>query len=108
MSVHDNTIAVHAVVLQCTFYWHIHAAPCRDNIVSCQNGVCTCQTGFGGPDCCQCRDFAVADTCTDTACQCQDGYATPDCCQCDDNYYRASDGTCQSMLTMYNKSLISI
>ena len=89
---------IHLVIMMLKLHLHYSlAAPCRDNTVSCQDGVCTCKTGFGGPDCCQCRDNAVANSCTDTACECQEGYAAPTCCDCVDDFYRASDGTCKSM-----------
>ena len=71
----------------------MYIAPCRDNIVSCENEECTCKAGFGGPDCCQCRKNSVS--CTDTACVCHEGYAAPTCCKCSPGYYRAADGTCQ-------------
>ena len=60
--------------------------------------MCTCKAGFGGPDCCQCRDNAVS--CTDDGCVCQPGYAAPTCCECAPGYYRAADGTCQRELKL--------
>ena len=69
--------------------------PCRENIVGCQDGVCTCKARFGGPDCCQCRDNAVANGCTDDGCVCQEGYAAPNCCDCAPGFFTAADGTCQ-------------
>ena len=32
-------------------------APCESTTVGCTSGVCTCSTGFGRPDCCQCDNF---------------------------------------------------
>ena len=85
---------MYSKLVTCFFLFFI--APCLNNTVSCEDGVCDCKPGFGGADCCQCRKNSVAITCDDDGCdECQKGYATPDCCECDKDFYRASNGTCQ-------------
>ena len=48
--------------------YHLYAAPCETGVSSCSDGVCVCKPGYVGEG----------------------------CCDCDTNYYRASNGTCQS------------
>ena len=67
-------------------------------------GQCTCNAGFKGTTCntaCGCDTTGSSGTACDATsgqCTCNTGYTGTTCNSCATNYYRASDGTCKSML----------
>ena len=32
----------------------LYIGPCENSTISCSGGVCSCLTGYTGPDCCDC------------------------------------------------------